>query len=226
MAGHLARPCEGRAPQVDALVRRARARAAARVQRDPPQASTSSTSASTARSSASRGARSGRPRRRLRSRRASGWRRRRRSGWCGWSATCGAMRPRRRLRRPRWRLRPPRPSRPTTSPSRRAWVARATPSGSGSRSTSDDFRDAAPVLDVGCGRRVPRADAGGRHRRARYSIPELRRSAGILGPVFELEEFMSRRARRPTAFVSPNSNARPTLHMLEEDDASEYVIAT
>jgi hypothetical protein len=43
----------------------------------------------------------------------------------------------------------------------------------------------------------------------------LRRSAGILGPVFELEEL-----------VSPISNARPTLHMLEEDDASEYVIAT
>jgi hypothetical protein len=48
----------------------------------------------------------------------------------------------------------------------------------------------------------------------------------IVGPVFELEEFMSRRARRPTAFVSPVSNARSTSQMLEQDDVSEYVIAT
>ena len=47
--------------------------------------------------------------------------------------------------------RPPRPS-PTTSPSRAACAARPSSCASGQRPYVEDFRDAAPVLDAGCGR--------------------------------------------------------------------------
>ena len=69
------------------------------------------------------------------------------------------------------RSRPRRPS-PTTSPSRRRCAARPPTSASASAPYVDDFRDAAPVLDVGCGRgeflgAAPRR----RHRGARASTP-------------------------------------------------------
>ena len=47
---------------------------------------------------------------------------------------------------------PPRPRSRTTSPSRRACAARPSSVRERQRGYVDDFRDAAPVLDVGCGR--------------------------------------------------------------------------
>ena len=66
------------------------------------------------------------------------------------------------------RRRPARSSSPTTSPSRAACAGRRRAFATGSGAYVDDFRDAAPVLDLGCGRgEFLGAPARGGHRGAR-----------------------------------------------------------